>query len=497
MPTQRPASTGALIAAVGLSLLILLIWALGLSLLSDLRGSDAAGNAIAQAYAAFAMIAVWLLLAVLGLVAAVKGNYPAAAGIAALVLYLASALASMAALDLLSHPEVTPFLWPLTVPALAPPLIIAFCFWTLLPGLQAVLPARFAATAILGALFVVCIAIVPMMWLRAAAVEKVVAQRAQHARDFARIPADSPLWDWVPFLATSDPSRVDKTLERVRQLERRQADAELMLARGDFPLGFLGRFDLDPTRALCEKARGLLRRRVAPLVLKTPESKPYSEIADQVADAVAAMTWLVDYDCSVDAESLAWESMAKAYRDPSYDIYELARLRDPKRLGRALNENPEHFAMLTPKAHLKAWLKFTDDKAVREQALAGARALDHRTGDAVEILQTDTFESRVLLEYLPALELEATPALCAAALASLHGQFAKIYRPPAGDARSYDELLGRLGRGQQFSALLWLAEHGCDAKAELSEALSLINAYQPSPDSGLMAGRLEMLQRKP
>ena len=153
--------------------------------------------------------------------------------------------------------------------------------------------------------------------------------------------------------------------------------------------------------------------------------------------------------------------------------------------------------MLTPRAHLKAWLKFTEDKTLREQALAGARKLDHRTADAVDILSKDEFTTRTLLEYLPALDLEPTLPLCQAALASLHVQFVKTYRPKTDDPRSYDELLGRLGRGKHFSALKWLASNGCDADAELSEAEGLIGAYKASPDSGLMLGTLERLHRKP
>jgi hypothetical protein len=102
-----------------------------------------------------------------------------------------------------------------------------------------------------------------------------------------------------------------------------------------------------------------------------------------------------------------------------------------------------------------------------------------------------------LLETLPVLELEPTPELCGAALGNLHKQFGSIYRPKADDPRSYQELLGRLGRGEQFIALRWLASHGCDADAELSQAESLIGAYQPSPDGGLILGQLERLHRKP
>ena len=40
-----------------------------------------------------------------------------------------------------------------------------------------------------------------------------------------------------------------------------------------------------------------------------------------------------------DKESLAWESMAKAYRDTNFDVYRLAELRDPKELGRLLHDH--------------------------------------------------------------------------------------------------------------------------------------------------------------
>jgi len=59
-------------------------------------------------------------------------------------------------------------------------------------------------------------------------------------------------------------------------------------------------------------------------------------------------------------------------------------------------KNPERVSMLTPHAHLNAW--FAEDKTAREQVLGGARKLDHRTADAIEILNKDDFGTRVLLE---------------------------------------------------------------------------------------------------
>jgi hypothetical protein len=146
--------------------------------------------------------------------------------------------------------------------------------------------------------------------------------------------------------------------------------------------------------------------------------------------------------------------------------------------------------MLNGNSHLKGWLSFADDNSLHDRALAGARALENRTKDAVEILD-DTYseESRwKLLRYLTALDLEATPALCTKALGELHTQFTKVYRPDAHDEpRPYSELLERLGNGEQLPDLIWLAGHGCAAERELSEAIALVNAYRDS------RGRTEML----
>jgi len=492
-PDRSPASIG---IAAGLSIIALLLWAMQFALLTDLTGSDAAGNALAQAYAAIAIIVLWVLLAVLTLISFFKGAMPAPAAIAALILIPVSGEAALGALELLRAPGLAPYRWPIIIPALVPPIVIAFSFWALLPGIHLRVPAIYAGSIAWGSVLLLCVALVPFQQMRGAMGDQMEAARAKYRADFAKLTEDSPLWEWSPFLAAPDQTLASNALDRIRHLQRRQTDAGLMLDRGDFPLGQLGTFDLTPTPALCEKARKLLSQRANALALKEPNSRPFKDIAIAVGDAVAAMSWLIDYDCPCATEAEAWERAAKSYRDPGYDIYRLAELRNPKLLGRALYENPERFSMLTPRAHLKAWLKFAEDKALRDQVLAGARKLDHRTTDAVEILNKDEFGTRILLETLPMLDLEPTLELCNAALGNLHKQFGGIYRPKADDPRSYQELIGRLGRGEQFIALRWLASHGCDADAELSEAESLIDAYQPSPGGGLIRGQLERLHHK-
>ncbi|MHB8270165.1 hypothetical protein [Bradyrhizobium sp.] len=495
MPTAK-VSNGAIAGGIVLSALIGLLWALNLATLASLGNSDAAGNAIGEAYAAIQIIALWSLLTVLTVVAYLKGAAPKAAKAAALVIVPASGFAAMAAADLLARAYLSPFLWPLVIPAFVPPLVVIWCFLALRGRTRM---AGIALGTLPVVIVAVCLLIQPLSLMRKAVNDAETARLQKYDADLARVPVGAPMSEWTPFLDTRDDTKRAKVLDSIRSLELRQAQAEQMLDRGDFPLGYLGFFDLDPTPALCNKARNLLRKRVAPLVLKSPNSKPYSDIAVQVSDAVAGMSWLVGYDCSCDAESAAWESMAKDYRDTNFDVYRLAELRDPKELGRTLRERPERFSMLGPKSHLKGWLRFADDKDLRERALAGARALDHRTADAVDIFvnKYDDESKWKLLRYLTALDLEATMPLCANALSQLHGQFARVYRPgPSDEPRPYSELLERLGNGEQLSDLIWLAGHGCDAGPELSEATVLVNAYRDSPGRKEMLAELTRLQEK-
>src|SRR5208283_603026 len=134
----------------------------------------------------------------------------------------------------------------------------------------------------------------------------------------------------------------------------------------------------------------------------------------------------------------------------------------------------------------------------REQALAGARQLDHRTSDAVEMLNDkyDIGAPWLVLKYMPVLDLEMTAPLCSAALTQVYGDIAKTYRPKDDDPRPYSELLERLGAYEPLTALTWLAGHGCEAEPELSEAEELIRTYQDSPERAAMLATLEKLHRK-
>lgn len=497
MPPDDKVPVGGLAGGILLSLAIAFLWVIALATLSDLRGSDAAGNGLTQGFAAIELVVLWALIAILMLLAALNGAMPPVGKLAALILVPATGVAVFAAFNLLCDPYTTPYLWPIVVPAAAPPLVIAFSLWALIPDLRRVVPAAIAVAVFVAGLAGVCITLGPMINARNVEVARLNAENEKIGQAYAALPADASLTDLLPFLATRNAMREDEVLNRIKQHPQHQSEAEAMLASNTFPLKYLGRFDLDPTPGLCDKARSELRQRVAPLVIDKQDSRPYADIADNVDGALSAMRWLVGYDCSCDEESLAWEQMANRYKDANFDLVELKELRQPQRLGQALREYPEKFSMLNERAHLKAWLNFADRDGLRLQAIAGARNLDHRNADAIEMLGSSSeHEAWVALEYLPELDLEATPALCTSALAQVHRELKDIYRPTADNPLPYREMLERMGTGEPLAALIWLGRHGCPAKDELNEADTLIRIYQDSPERGAMLATLGELRAK-
>src|SRR3979409_1041310 len=164
-PAARP-SDGAIAASIVLSVVIGLLWMLQLATVTSLGHSDAAGNAIGEAYAAIQIIALWSLLTIMTVIASVKGAAPRPALVAALVIVPGSGIVAMAAADLLTREHLSPFLWPIIIPALVPPLVVAFCFLSLSASMLRAVVVKIAAGAFLGAMRAVCVSIQPLSQMR-------------------------------------------------------------------------------------------------------------------------------------------------------------------------------------------------------------------------------------------------------------------------------------------------------------------------------------------
>ena len=102
------ASPGAVIALVCLTALALLLWLALMAMLPDQTGGDAAGTAIARGFVQLWVVALWLVLGAMALLAVVLGEMPNTARIAACILVPASCLVSLSAASLLTRPELPP-----------------------------------------------------------------------------------------------------------------------------------------------------------------------------------------------------------------------------------------------------------------------------------------------------------------------------------------------------------------------------------------------------
>src|SRR4051812_49389096 len=221
--TPANASGRAIAATILLTAIAALLWALSLATLATLGHSDAAGNALGEAYAAIQIIALWLLLSVLTLIAAVKGRAPRPALAAALVIVPLSGFVAMSAADLLTRSHLPPFLWPIVIPAAIPPLVVLWCFLPLQGR------ARVAIAALPAAMLAVCLLIQPLSLVRKASDDRQTARLQKYDADLARVTAGAPMWEWTPFLDTRDSTKRASVIENIRGLEARQEQAEIML----------------------------------------------------------------------------------------------------------------------------------------------------------------------------------------------------------------------------------------------------------------------------
>ena len=471
-------------------------------MVSDMGGSDAAGNAMSEAFTALAIFVLYGLAGAFALIALIGGDMPDFGRALYAILAICSGVALWMAYSLLIRAPQPPGLWPVAIVAGAPVLVVAYGFWALIGPLRRAVAPGWAGGVLLGALALLSLSIVPMQMARDAAVAREAARVAAWQTKFDATPATAPLQQWLPFLDSGVYALADAARQKILTLPTRQSDAEAMLDADTFPLGFTSQYDFDPTPEFCQKALASLSRRAA--AVPPPPAKPsYYAVSDQVAGATSAITWLVGFACSADAQSKAWEAVARAYGATDYDVADLVQARDPKRLGFTLYNDPPHASMLTSKATLHAWLNFAwPPGGVAPDVvtyLDGARKLDHRNADAVAWLSDPNTKDTTgweLLHFLPDLDLEPTPELCAAALGLIGPELTEAYHPTADDPLAYPELDQRLGQGQPLQALLWLAGHGCPAGPQIDAAVTLVSAYQFAPAQMTMLAALASVKGK-
>jgi hypothetical protein len=311
MPAEKP-SPAPPIGAVLLAVLAGLIYAAYLAGLHDAGRSDAAGNALTDAFLALLGAALWIALVGLLLVAFKNGKMPAWAAIGALVLVPLAGYASFVSADLYVHQRG----WALIMPALLPPVIVGYALWIRIPALVATLSATIAS-ALAGGAMAALIAV--SIWTShldsLAAPARLEEQRAAYeamraeqervaaedrARDqakFAALGPDSSLSDYLEYLNGSD-ARARQALAGARNASSRQADAVALLQSGRrlTDLRELWQFDLEATPALCDAYRAALRR--AALKIDPSYSNRLGE-AIELEFQLPNLQWLTGAHCDL------------------------------------------------------------------------------------------------------------------------------------------------------------------------------------------------------
>lgn len=308
-----------------LLLLTLFLWVGLVANLATMNGSDPAGRGMATAYGLFTIVALYVMLAVLLCFAAWNGAMVGSSRLMAFLLHPLSGAACVAALYLMEDRATR---WPLVIPAVAPLLLIVIAVWTFFPAL------RNANAGVWLVLVIVSLAPWNAVMERQAhrgerqrAAQARVAERqlreeeqrrAENLARFRGLTNESPLWDWIDFAAKDHELR-EQALERIRLLPRRQADAELMLRRGQSsPLVELPNLDLQPTPALCHAAREYLldhARSMRPTVQTPP---PFHLVAYRFEVYLPGIRWLAKNGCDCGGVVKALEGTVTAY-PPSRD----------------------------------------------------------------------------------------------------------------------------------------------------------------------------------
>jgi tetratricopeptide (TPR) repeat protein len=289
--------------------------------------------------------AVWVLLGVLLVIAGVKGNIPAWAGMFVAILLPASAITSAIASDLSSSQNS----WVLIEPYALPPLIAAYAFYARLTGLHRAIPLVPTTIAALVAMTILTLVPMPQFIARERAravieAEREAARKAAdeaaakvHAENLAKFEAltpASPLADWAPFFGKNNEFD-ERAIAAARKLPHRQEEAIDALHRGmGFPLAEYSRLDLQPTPEFCAASRDCLIAAAASHP-GSPDNRAAQDYFDPMLGAVELLT---KENCDLDAAvkainvatatsfeaasfraSLAWRQANGFFRREDYD----------------------------------------------------------------------------------------------------------------------------------------------------------------------------------
>jgi hypothetical protein len=297
--------------------------------LNDMKTAGTGHGSFSGVFAVILALLVWGLLAALLIMAGVKGEMPTWAAFVAFILHPASFAAVIAATGLMEKGQAAKP-WVMVVPAAAPLLMAAYASWAFFPALRAAIPAVAAGSMAWGVVLVLTILPWPsatQQWrengarlaqidLEARAAEKarVEAARQENLVKLQAMDPDTPLWRWLEF---TDPKKGvrEEAFAAIRNVGRRQADAEEMASRGmTGPLLDLPNLGLEATPVLVKAHKEHLLWLVRDVKRPDAASVSYSWIAREVDEYLPSIQWMAERHCGCSGEVAALEEAVRSYR---------------------------------------------------------------------------------------------------------------------------------------------------------------------------------------
>lgn len=333
------------IGSGGIALLALtaICWLLFVTYLFGIAGHQAHGDAaMGQALGVFAAILfaglTWLWLGGLLLKAGTEDRMPSWAALPVTVLFLFSGTAVAACFFLIQDPKR---IWPAYIAAVLPPII---ALYVLALYLMPVPP--FFSVAVWSVVLILSLIPWPSLFRQMNADE---ARRAEHAvqqeartaqervfnraENFAKLEAltpEAPLTDWFPLLDEKSGVRTE-ALEKLRHVERRQADVEEMLTWGIIgAMMLLPDLDLKARPELCDAAKAFMLKNAKESRVRPKQDPREYDPSHGVIDYLPGIRWLMANGCDCDEGIAALEASVASYIESpgrNKDIALLAELR--------------------------------------------------------------------------------------------------------------------------------------------------------------------------
>jgi hypothetical protein len=303
-----------------------LLFAITAETVADSRSSDAAGNALSDAFAAMVAGALWIALAVLLVMARVGGAMVRWAPPTLVVLVPAAAVAFFFAMGRFGEGDRSALVAVVALPLL----LILYAGWARFPALHATLKPAGTSVVLLALAGVLTVGTIlvdrsarlpsPQAQADHAAAEKARLEaaakverqaREQEVAAFVKLGPDSHLADYLPYLRNR--AFVDRALEGIQKVKTRQEDAiALVNQRPLADLTELWQWNLLATREMCEAYGNAFLAAVNRI---TTANSDYLSRAMDLEWQMPNLKWMIGSKCDLSGPLERAETNIKAVAD--------------------------------------------------------------------------------------------------------------------------------------------------------------------------------------